>query len=83
MMADPAFLQKLVMESVICTSSSLMWEAQQRGEAFARELDLVAINTLSLLAANVALVWCAFPLLSAFLCFLLVRLLCLCPCAQL
>lgn len=60
MMADPAFVQKLLMESVICTSSSLLWEAQQRGERFSKELDLVAINTLSLLAANVALVWCAF-----------------------
>ena len=58
MMADPAFVQKLLMESVICTGSSLLWEAQQRGERFSRELDLVAINTLSLLAANVALVWC-------------------------
>lgn len=58
MMADPAFVQKLLMESVICTSSSLLWEAQQRGERFSKELDLVAINTLSLLAANAALVWC-------------------------
>jgi Protein RETICULATA-related len=58
MMADPAFVQKLLMESIICTGSSLLWEAQQRGERFSRELDLVAINTLSLLAANVALVWC-------------------------
>ena len=59
MMADPAFVQKLLMESVICTGSSLLWEVQQRGERFGAELDLVAINTLSLLAANVALVWCA------------------------
>jgi Protein RETICULATA-related len=58
MMADPAFVQKLLMEGIICTGSSLLWEAQQRGERFSRELDLVAINTLSLLAANVALVWC-------------------------
>lgn len=61
MMADPAFLQKLLMESVICTSSSLLWEAQQRGERFSHELDLVAINTLSLAAANVALVWSIAP----------------------
>jgi hypothetical protein len=61
MMADPAFVQKLLMESVICTGSSLLWEAQQRGERFSRELDLVAINTLSLLAANVALVWSVAP----------------------
>lgn len=58
MMADPAFMQKLIMESCITTGGSLLWEAQQRGERFSKELDLVAINTLSLLAANVALVWC-------------------------
>lgn len=61
MMADPAFLQKLIMESAICTGSSLLWEVQQRGERFSAELDLVAINTLSLLAANVALVWSVAP----------------------
>lgn len=57
MMADPAFLQKMMMEQAITVVSSVWWEAQQRGEAFGRELDLVAINTLSLCAANAALVW--------------------------
>lgn len=57
MMADPAFLQKLLMEQAITVASSVWWEAEQRGDAFGRELDLVAINTLSLCAANAALVW--------------------------
>lgn len=57
MMADPAFLQKLVMEQAITAVSSVWWEAEQRGDKFAQELDLVAINTLSLCAANASLVW--------------------------
>lgn len=61
MMADPAFMQKMIMESAITAGSSLLYEAQQRGERFGKELDLVAINTLSLLAANAALVWCVAP----------------------
>jgi hypothetical protein len=61
MMADPAFMQKLIMESCITAGGSLLWEAQQRGDRFSKELDLVAINTLSLLAANAALVWSVAP----------------------
>ena len=49
MMADPAFVQKMLMEGLITASSSLFWEAQQRGNRFGKELDLVAINTLSLM----------------------------------
>jgi hypothetical protein len=61
MMADPAFLQKLGMETIITLSSSLFWEAQQRGERFWSELDFVAINTLCLTAATTALVWSVSP----------------------
>ena len=57
MMADPAFLQKMLMEQAITVGSSVWWEAEQRGDRFSQELDLVAINTLSLCAANAALVW--------------------------
>lgn len=57
MMADPAFLQKMLMEQAITVGSSVWWEAEQRGDRFSSELDLVAINTLSLCAANAALVW--------------------------
>lgn len=61
MMADPAFLQKLLMEQVVTAASSVWWEAQQRGDAFASELDMVTLNTLSLCAANAALVWMVSP----------------------
>jgi len=61
MMADPAFLQKMAMEGAITACGSLLWEVQQRGERFGRELDFVAINTLSLMAANACLVWSIAP----------------------
>jgi len=53
--------QKLLMEQAITVGSSVWWEAQQRGDRFGRELDLVAVNTLSLCAANAAAVWMVSP----------------------
>ncbi len=44
-MADPAFMQKLVLEQMITVSSSLLYEAKVRGDRFWSELDLVAANT--------------------------------------
>jgi len=41
MMADPAFLQKLAMEQAITISSSLWWEAQQRGDRFSKVRGLL------------------------------------------
>lgn len=61
LMADPAFVQKMLVEQVISISSSLAWEARQRGENFTKELDLVAINTLSVAASTGALVWLIAP----------------------
>lgn len=61
LMADPAFMQKLAIEQLITLGGSLYWEYRQRGERFTKELDLVAINTLSLQAANLALVWMVSP----------------------
>jgi len=43
MMADPAFLQKLAMEQAITISSSLWWEAQQRGDRFSKVRLLPAL----------------------------------------
>lgn len=61
LMADPAFVQKMMVEQIISVGSSLVWEARQRGEHFTKELDLVAINTLSVAAATGALVWLIAP----------------------
>lgn len=61
MMADPAFVQKVLVEQLITVGGSLFWEMRQRGDKFKNELDLVAVNTLSLAAANLALVWLVSP----------------------
>ena len=61
MMADPAFIQKLALEEVFTIGTALYWEVQQRRERFTKELDFVAINTLSLAAATGALVWLMSP----------------------
>ena len=61
MMADPAFVHKLAIEEALTIGSALVWEVRQRRERFTKELDFVAINTLSLAAATGALVWLMSP----------------------
>ena len=60
-MADPAFMQKMLVEQAITISASLAYEARVRGDAFWSELDLVVSNTLCLAAANAALVYLVAP----------------------
>lgn len=60
-MADPAFVQKLLIEEVLTIGANVYWEAQQRGDRFWKELDFVAINTLSMAASTGALVWLMAP----------------------
>lgn len=52
LMADPAFMQKLVLEQMITISSSLVYEAKVRGNNFWKELDLVAANVVCLSAGE-------------------------------
>jgi len=61
LMADPAFMQKMLLEQMITISASLIYEARVRGENFWKELDLVAMNTLTLSAANAAVVYLVAP----------------------
>ena len=60
-MADPAFMQKLFIEGIVTGALSLLYEAQQRGDDFVKELDLVALNTLSLIGATGAMVYLTAP----------------------
>lgn len=60
LMADPAFMQKLVLEQMITVSSSLLYEAKVRGDRFWSELDLVAANTLCLAGGERGVVWCVW-----------------------
>lgn len=61
MMADPAFIHKLAIEETLTICTALVWEVRQRRERFVKELDFVAINTVSLAAATGALVWLMAP----------------------
>lgn len=61
LMADPAFMQKLALEQMITIGASIIYEARVRGENFWKEFDLVAVNTLSLAAANAAVVYLVAP----------------------
>jgi len=61
LMADPAFMQKMALEQMITISASIIYEARVRGDRFWKELDLVALNTLSLAAANAAVVYLVAP----------------------
>lgn len=62
LMADPAFVQKLVIEQILAAAASLYYEYQARGgENFKKELDLVAINTLGMMAATGATTWIVAP----------------------
>jgi hypothetical protein len=62
LMADPAFAHKLAFEVGLSAAWSLAWEYKARGgAAFWRELDYVALNTVTLAAAGAAGVWAAAP----------------------
>ncbi|GIL62854.1 hypothetical protein Vafri_17075 [Volvox africanus] len=61
LMADPAFMQKMVIESTIAACSSLYYEYRARGDRFKDELDLVLINTIGMAAATSATVWMVAP----------------------
>lgn len=61
LMADPAFMQKLFIEEAITAGLNIVYELQQRGENFTRELDFVALNTLSMMGATGAMVYLVAP----------------------
>lgn len=61
LMADPAFLHKLVLEQLITAASSVAYQRRARGGRFWRELDLVLADTACLLVANAAVVYLVAP----------------------
>ncbi len=60
-MADPGFIQKMVLEASFASLASLVYEYRLRGEKFKDELDLVLINTLGMAMATVGTVWLLAP----------------------
>jgi len=61
LMADPGFVQKLVMEGTFATAASLFYECRARGDKIKEEWDLALINTLGMAAATTATVWMLAP----------------------
>eukprot|EP00475_Leptophrys_vorax_P025518 TRINITY_DN3575_c0_g1_i1.p1 TRINITY_DN3575_c0_g1~~TRINITY_DN3575_c0_g1_i1.p1 ORF type:complete len:390 (-),score=14.53 TRINITY_DN3575_c0_g1_i1:167-1336(-) len=61
MMADPAFIYKLVLEQVVTISTSAYWEVKQRGDRLKDEWGLAATNVLTLAVCNAAMVWSLSP----------------------
>jgi hypothetical protein len=61
LMADPAFLVKLMLEQGITISTAVTYEVTQRGNRLKQEWDLAAVNVLSLSLANAATVWLVAP----------------------
>lgn len=61
LMADPAFVQKMVVESTFAAALSLWYESRARGEKFMQELDLALINSLGMAVATGATTWLVAP----------------------
>lgn len=61
LMADPAFLVKLVLEQSLTIGSAIAYEASQRGRRLRREWDLAAVNVLSLSIVNALTIWLLAP----------------------
>ena len=60
-MADPAFVQKMVLESSMAAAFSLYYEYRVRGDKFVKEIDLALINTLGMAVATGASTWLVAP----------------------
>eukprot|EP00850_Spirogloea_muscicola_P003868 SM000016S01856 [mRNA] locus=s16:284352:287208:- [translate_table: standard] len=61
MMADPAFMQKVLIEQFITIGSGMYWEYKKRGRRLREEWDLAAVNVLTLAACNAAIVFTVSP----------------------
>jgi hypothetical protein len=61
LMADPAFVQKLVFEQLMAFSASMYYEWRVRGDQFKKELDFALINSMGMMAAVGATVWITAP----------------------
>jgi len=61
MMGDPSILVKMAYEQTLAVGLTLYYEAQQRGDKFKDELDLVAVNLAGVMISNAAMVWLTCP----------------------
>ncbi|XP_047334264.1 protein RETICULATA-RELATED 1, chloroplastic [Impatiens glandulifera] len=61
MIADPAFLYKLLLEQATTIGCSVWWEVKNRKERIRQEWDLAAINVVTAAACNAIVVWSLAP----------------------
>jgi hypothetical protein len=62
LVADPAFLQKMAVDTAVACGINMYWEVNQRGPRWKEEMDQVAISTLFLGMANCALIYRLAPM---------------------
>lgn len=61
MIADPAFLYKLLLEQAATIGCSVWWEVKNRKERIKQEWDLALVNVLTVTACNAIVVWSLAP----------------------
>ncbi|KAL3356261.1 hypothetical protein AABB24_017114 [Solanum stoloniferum] len=61
MIADPAFLYKLLLEQASTIGCSVWWEIKNRKERIKQEWDLALLNVLTVTACNAIVVWSLAP----------------------
>ncbi|KAL6494532.1 hypothetical protein OROGR_031332 [Orobanche gracilis] len=61
MIADPAFLYRLLLEQATTIGCSVWWEIKNRKERIKQEWDLALINVLTVTACNTIVVWSLAP----------------------
>ncbi|GLT27883.1 hypothetical protein SLA2020_028520 [Shorea laevis] len=61
MLADPAFLYRLLLEQVATIGSCVWWEITNRKDRIKQEWDLALINVLTVAACNAVVVWSLAP----------------------
>lgn len=61
MIADPAFLYRLILEQATTIGCSAWWEIKNRKDRIKQEWDLALINVLTAAACNAAVVWSLAP----------------------
>lgn len=61
MIADPAFLHRLLFEQASTFGCSVWWEFRNRKERIKQEWDLALINVLTVTACNAIVVWTLAP----------------------
>ncbi|MBA0755150.1 hypothetical protein Gogos_021225 [Gossypium gossypioides] len=61
MLADPAFLYRLILEEAATIGSSVWWEVKNRKDRIKQEWDLALMNVLTVAACNALVVWSLAP----------------------